>query len=79
MSWLSGPASNVAAVTPSDTTVFDTPTRGLLVVTAGDIVVVTVGGQTVTIVSAATAAGQILPLRVTTVKAATTAVLMRLW
>jgi hypothetical protein len=63
---------NAAAVTKSDATVFAAST--LYVGGAGDVAVTTVGGDTVTF--SAMAAGTILPVLVTQVKAATTATLI---
>jgi hypothetical protein len=50
---LNAPASNLFAITKSDVTVFTQATRGIYVGTAGDLAVVTVGGDTVTLKNAA--------------------------
>lgn len=63
-------ASHAAAVTPSDVTVFDSPTRGVYVGGAGDIAVTTESGGVVTFVSVV--AGSILPIRCTKVMSTNT-------
>ena len=57
-------AANAAAVTPSDSKDLTATTRALLVGTAGDVKVTTLGGQTVVI--AAAPAG-LLPIQATRV------------
>jgi hypothetical protein len=71
------PKDHAAAVVKSDSTTFAQPSV-LFVGGAGDVVVDTAGGETdVTIVAVA---GQIIPLRVVRVKAATTATsIVRMW
>jgi hypothetical protein len=64
------PAEHAAAVTPSDDTDLDTPARALYVGGAGDVEVITTGGETVVFVGVA--AGSILPVRTARVKAANT-------
>jgi hypothetical protein len=61
---LGTPAEHVALVTPHDTNELSYVTRGISFKTAGDLKVVTVGGETVVIPSGALAAGVIHPLRV---------------
>lgn len=63
-------ASYAADVTPNDSTVFDSPTRGLYVGGTGDIAVTMEGGGVVTFVSVL--AGSILPLRCTKVMSTNT-------
>ena len=60
-----GPAAHAAVVTPSDGTDLGFVTRALIIGTAGNLAVVTDGGETVTIPNVP--AG-ILPLRVSRVK-----------
>ena len=67
---LSSPADTAAAVAKSDSTVLDT-TRALYIGGAGDLVVTMAKGGDVTF--KAVPAGSVLPIRVTKVKAATTA------
>lgn len=67
----SEPASKLIAVSPSNTTDL-TGTRGLHVSGAGNLAVRMVGDPTTTITITVTA-GELLPLRVTRVMAATTA------
>lgn len=78
-SGLSDPAEHAAAITPDDATDLATPARAIRVGGSGDVVVVTTGGDEVTITG--TAAGEILPVRVARVKATgTTATgLLALW
>ena len=68
------PATEVVLITPSDATDL-TGVRGIMVGTAGTLVVRTVGkpDTNVTIPANALPVGQILPLRVTRVMAASTA------
>ena len=63
-------ASTVIAVTPNDDTVLQNGIRALYVGGAGNVSVVTAGGQTVTF--SGVAAGSILPVRVTRVRATNT-------
>lgn len=65
-------AGYAEAVTPSDVTVFDSPTRGLYVGTAGDVVVLMEDGTSPT-TFVGVVAGSVLPIRCTQVRAATTA------
>jgi hypothetical protein len=64
---ISGPASNAAAITPNDTTDLGTVCRGIYVGGAGDLAVITAGGDTVTLT--AVAVGVVYPLRVSRVLA----------
>jgi hypothetical protein len=65
-------ASNAVAVSPSDSVNLATPSRSLYVGGAGNVTVVTVGGQTITFT--AVPAGSILPIQATRVnQTATTA------
>ena len=77
------PASFAAAVTPSDTTVFPIPTRGLYIGGAGSIAVAMVGVDPTTssVTFAAISAGAILPVCVTKVYATGTDAtdIVRLW
>ncbi len=79
MAVLTEPAGNLAAVTKSDTTVFDIASRGIWVGGAGDIAVKTTDGQTVTIVGVV--AGTLLPIRVTQVLETGTSAtnIVRMW
>lgn len=65
------PADRAEEVTPSDSAPLSRPCRALYVGGAGDLVVVTAGGDTVTF--ADVPAGTVLPVRVVKVLAATTA------
>lgn len=65
------PALEQLAVTPSDTTTFDPPTRGLYVGTGGSLVVTDPYGNDATYANVAD--GSALPISVVKVKAATTA------
>jgi len=68
---LTGPATRAVAVTPSDSTVLDT-TRALYVGGSGTVVVDMLdSGSAISFVGVP--AGTVLPVRVTKVKAATTA------
>jgi len=71
MSASADPADNAAAVTKSDSTVLSPIPRGLYVGGAGDLVVTMAGGGDITFT--AVPAGTILPIRVSKVKAATSA------
>lgn len=64
---IGGPARNAAVVTPSDAADLPNATRALYVAGAGDISMITVGGQTVSLT--AVPAGSILPLCVARVRA----------
>lgn len=65
-SGLDSPATNASTVTPHDSNELGNVTRALWVGGAGDVVVVTVGGDTVTLVGVQ--AGTLLPIRVKIVK-----------
>lgn len=56
------PAYNAAAVTPSDTVPLSIVARGLYIGAAGNVAVLTTGGDTVTFVAAPT--GTVLPISV---------------
>jgi hypothetical protein len=56
------PASTVIAITPNDATILQDDLRGLYIGGAGNLAVITSGGQTVTFVGLA--AGTILPVSV---------------
>ena len=64
------PAAYATAVTPSDADELATVSRALYIGGAGNLVVVTLGGDTVTLVGAT--AGSIIPIRVKQVKATST-------
>lgn len=64
---LDSPARNAAAVTPNDSTDLTTTARALWVGGAGDVSVITAGGDTVTLEGAA--AGGIIPVCVSRVRA----------
>ena len=64
------PAAYAVAVTPSDADELATVSRALYIGGAGNLVVVTYGGDTVTLVGAT--AGSIIPIRVKQVKATST-------
>jgi hypothetical protein len=66
-SGLSSPGQHAAAVTPDDNTDLATSARALWVGTGGNVALVTVGGETVTITSVPS--GSILPVRCSRVKA----------
>jgi len=68
---LQSPASDALAVTPSDVTVFGTRTRGIYIGGGGTLEVKMVDGTVVTFVGVV--AGSVLPIRVTQVRAASTA------
>ena len=70
MGGLGEPAIHAVAVTPSDADELATVSRALYIGGAGNVVVVTYGGDTVTLVGAT--AGQIIPIRVKQVKATST-------
>lgn len=59
---IDSPASHAFAITKSDETIFDQPTRALWVGGAGDVAVRMMGGETVTFASVP--AGTLLPVRV---------------
>lgn len=63
-------ATDGFSVTPSDTTVFDKPTRGIYIGGAGNIAVRMVSGTVLTFTSVP--AGSILPVQVDQVRAANT-------
>lgn len=71
------PAESIADITPSDDTEFDPPSRALWVGGAGNVSVTTVNGHEAVIQGVQ--AGTLLPIRVTKVKAATTATLIQRW
>jgi len=64
---LSAPARDAAAVIPNDATDLAVTSRALFIGQAGDVSVVMLGGQTITF--AGLAAGTLLPVRVSRVKA----------
>jgi hypothetical protein len=73
-----GPYANALPVTPADVGSLPATTRALWIGGAGNVTVDTLGGQTVTLT--AVAAGTLLPLQVSRVRAATTATLVvALW
>lgn len=65
-----GAASNAVAVTPSDSVNLTNPSRSLYIGGAGNVTVVTVGGQTITFPSVP--AGSLLPIQVSRVNATLT-------
>lgn len=67
---LISPAEGAAAVTPHDTTALGNVTRAIYVGGAGDVEVITKGGDTV--VFSSVPAGTILPVRATHVKSSNT-------
>lgn len=72
-----GPATNAAAVTPSDSADLAVFARALWVGQAGDLVVTMLGGQTVTLAGAS----GLLPVRVRRVRATgtTAGAIVALW
>ena len=68
---LSSPATHAAAVTPSDTVDLTDVSRYLWVGAAGDVTVITLGGETA--LFKAVPAGTLIPIRATRVKATGTA------
>lgn len=66
-----GPGCQAFAVTPSDTTVFTSPTRWIYVGGTGTLVLVMNAGQTVTLT--AVPVGAMLPISAQQIKAASTA------
>jgi hypothetical protein len=66
-SGLDSPAKNAFAVTPHDTNALTSDTRGIYIGGAGDMVLITSGGETVTFVGLP--AGFILPVRANVIKA----------
>lgn len=75
------PADRAFAITPSDATIFDNPTRGIYVGGAGNIALRTRGGDTVTLMGCV--AGSVIPVqadKVLAVGSGTTATnLVGLW
>ena len=67
------PASNGFAITPSDSTVFSNPTRGIYVGGAGNLVVRFADATSGSITLGDVKPGTILPIRVSMVMASTTA------
>lgn len=78
-SGLSAPASHAAAVTPHDTTALTKTCRSLYVGGAGNVTVITAGGETVAFVGVP--AGALLPVRATHVKSTGTSAtsILALW
>lgn len=76
---ISGPARHAAAVTPNDGADLPYAARSLYVGGAGDLSIVTVGGETVTL--AGVQAGTIVPLCVARVRSASTTAtsILALW
>ena len=76
---LESPIENAAAVTPNDSTDLTNYSRALWVGGAGDVVVITVGGNTVTFVGVT--AGTLLPVRCSRVKSTSTTAtsILALW
>lgn len=73
----SDPAANAGAVTPSDSTDLTNPARGLLCTVAGDVCLITTGGDTITVPMLA---GIVYPIRTARVKATgTTGSVVALW
>lgn len=70
MSALADPASNLEAVTPSDTVNLTNATRGLWVGTGGNVAVLPVNGTAVTITNVAS--GTLLPIRILRVNSTNT-------
>jgi hypothetical protein len=64
------PADHLQAITPSDTTILDVPTRGIYVGVAGDVSVTDEFGHTV--VFLAVPVGVVLPVRVKRILATNT-------
>ena len=73
--YASGPAQAASAITPSNVTVFDNPTRAVYVGGAGDVVARMAAGQN-DVTFSAVPAGTILPIAVDMVKTSSTATLM---
>lgn len=69
-SGLDAPCSHAAAVTPDDNTDLSYTTRALFVGGAGNVNLVTAGGETVTFTGVT--AGSVLPVRVARVKSTST-------
>ena len=65
-SGVSGPATRLAAITPSDSVPILGGTRALYVGVGGNVSVISAAGETVTLANVAT--GTILPIRVTHVR-----------
>lgn len=76
---LVAPARDAAPVTPSDSADLAQLPRALFIGTAGNVAVVMAGGQSVTFESCA--AGTVLPVRATRIKATgtTAAAIVALW
>ncbi len=76
---LSLPCRNAAAVTPSDSTDLTDVTKYVWVGSTGNMVVVTAGGQTVTITGIPN--GTLLPIRVSRIKSTSTTAsnILALW
>lgn len=76
---LDSPANNAASVTPSDSTDLANVARALWIGGAGDVSLVTVGGQTVTF--AGVPAGAIVPIRTARVRSTSTTAtsILALW
>ena len=76
---LESPAAHAAAVTPDDATDLATPACGLYVGGAGNLALVTVGGETVKL--EAVPAGSFVPIRTARVRAAgtTATAIVALW
>ncbi len=74
-----GPCAHAATVTPSDSVAFTENARALYVGVAGDVTLVTLGGETV--LFKAVPAGTLLPVRCTRVNntATTAANMLSLW
>jgi len=58
--WVTAPAQDYYAITPSDSTNFGTPFRGIYVGTGGNVVAVSAGGAAITFIGAL--AGTVLPV-----------------
>lgn len=76
---LESPPSHAAAVTPDDATDLTYTTRALWVGGAGNISVITLGGETVTITGVL--AGSLIPIRVNRVRSTSTTAtnILALW
>jgi hypothetical protein len=67
---LEGPAGGAFAITPSDSTDLAQATRGIYVGGAGNISLITIYGQTVTLVGVVP--GTVIPVRANRIKATST-------